>query len=166
MQQSRYIPDVTIGSEQIPVGTCSLAKTLGTLGDRWTLLILREAFYGVRRFDAIHRDLGVPRTVLSERLVKLVQAGLLEKLPYQEVGKRTRHEYRLTGKGADLFPALIALMEWGDRHMSAAPRPPLVLRHVRTGERVNVALVSEDGRVVTALDQLKADIHHQAAWAG
>jgi DNA-binding HxlR family transcriptional regulator len=161
MQQSRYLSDVTIWSEQVPVGTCSLAKTLGTLGDRWTLLILREAFYGVRRFDAMHRDLGLPRTILSERLAKLVETGMLEKLPYQEAGKRTRHEYRLTGKGADLFPALIALMEWGDRHMSETPRPPLVLRHARTGERVNIALVSEDGRVVTQLDQLKAEIRYR-----
>ena len=115
---------------------CSIKRTLDIVGEPWTLLILREAFWGVRRFQDFHAFLGLPRTVLTKRLEKLVAAGLLERHPYREGSARTRHEYLLTAAGRDLLPALIALMQWGDAQLGQGPaqivdaetRRPLVLR--------------------------------------
>ena len=92
---------------------CSIAATLSAVGDRWTLLILRDLFRGVRRFERLHRDLGIARNLLTDRLQKLVDLGIIYRAPYQD--RPVRNEYRLTGKGADLSPALVALMGWGDR---------------------------------------------------
>ena len=91
---------------------CSIARTLEVIGDRWTLLILRDAFRGVRRFDELCTDLGMSRAVLTERLKRLVDAGVLTRVPYQE--RPVRHEYRLTPMGVELSPMLVALMRWGD----------------------------------------------------
>ena len=104
---------------------CSIARTLEVIGDRWTLLILRDAFRGVRRFDELQHDLGIARNVLTDRLHKLVDHGVLEKTPYQY--RPARYEYRLTPKGVDLSPALVALMRWGDKWLSEDGRPPIVL---------------------------------------
>src|SRR5690242_9972251 len=93
---------------------CTIGAALAIVGEKWTFLVLREAFNGVRRFDDIRRRTGAPRQVLSDRLARLVAQGLLRKMPYQEPGQRTRTEYRLTGKGLDLFPLIIALLEWGN----------------------------------------------------
>jgi DNA-binding HxlR family transcriptional regulator len=87
---------------------CSIAATLGFVGDRWSLLILRDAFRGVRRFADLRDDLGIARNILADRLDKLVDAEILERVPYQE--RPLRHEYRLTAKGRDLCPTLVALM--------------------------------------------------------
>src|SRR6516164_11779168 len=95
---------------------CTIAATLAIVGEKWTFLVLREAFNGVRRFDDMQRRTGIPRQVLSSRLARLVAEGLLRKVPYQEAGQRSRGEYRLTGKGLDLYPVLVALMQWGDRY--------------------------------------------------
>lgn len=154
-------PDSAIIPERVPVEDCSLAGALALLGDRWTLLVLREAFYGVRRFEDMRRDLGTSRTVLSDRLATLVDAGLLAKEPYREGRQRTRHWYRLTKKGTDLFPALIALMQWGDRHLGKGGQPRLVLCDARTGKPVRAALISEDGEVITHPGNLKAEIRHR-----
>lgn len=94
---------------------CSIARTLEVVGEKWTLLVLREAFYGLRRFDDFARALGCPRDVLSARLKRLVGEGVLRQVPYQDPGSRPRTEYQLTSKGIDLQPALLALMAWGDR---------------------------------------------------
>src|SRR5947209_12110312 len=94
---------------------CSIKRTLDTLGERWTLLVLREAFYGVRRFDDFQHNVGCARNVLSSRLARLVDRGILRREPYREPKSRPRFEYRLTEKGRDLYPILIALMQWGDR---------------------------------------------------
>ncbi|MCP5027147.1 MAG: helix-turn-helix transcriptional regulator [Actinomycetia bacterium] len=110
--------------------SCSIARTLDIIGDRWTLLILRDVFRGVRRFTPIQEDLGVARNLLSDRLTRLVDAGVLEKVPYQD--RPVRHEYRLTPKGVDLSPALVALMKWGDEWYSA-DGPPTVLVHAECG---------------------------------
>lgn len=91
---------------------CSIQRTLDVIGDRWTLLILRDVFRGVRRFSRIHEDLGIAKNLLTDRLVALVDAGIVEKVPYQD--RPVRHEYRLTDKGRALSPALLALMRWGD----------------------------------------------------
>ena len=91
-------------------------RDAGFVGDRWSLLILRDAFRGVRRFADLRDDLGIARNILADRLDKLVDAGILDRVPYQE--RPVRHEYRLTAKGRDLSPALVALMRWGDRWAS------------------------------------------------
>lgn len=109
---------------------CSIAGTLEIIGDRWTILILRDAFRGVRRFDEIQQDLGIARNVLADRLSKLVDHGVLEKRPYQD--RPVRYEYRLTPKGVDLSPALVALMRWGDKHL-AGDDIPTVLVHDSCG---------------------------------
>src|SRR5215204_3268371 len=90
--------------------TCSVARALELVGERWTLLVLRDAFLGVRRFDDFQRSLGVARNVLQTRLERLVEEDLLERRLYQE--RPARYEYRLTEKGLDLWPALVALMKW------------------------------------------------------
>ena len=102
---------------------CAIGAAVGILGERPTFLVLREAFNGVRRFDDMQRRTGMPRQVLSQRLARLVAEGLLRKVRYQESGQRSRDEYRLTDKGLDLYPVLVALMEWGDRYAGERGRP-------------------------------------------
>ena len=97
---------------------CSVQRTLDVIGEKWTLLVLREAFNGVRRFDDMRRHLRVSESVLADRLRTLVDAGVLDTAPYQAPGQRSRREYRLTAKGFDLYPILIALLQWGDRYCS------------------------------------------------
>ncbi|MDX6706513.1 MAG: hypothetical protein QOI48_2359 [Solirubrobacteraceae bacterium] len=101
---------------------CSVARALEVVGERWTILILRDALRGVHRFDDFQRSLGVARNVLHTRLLRLVDEGLLERRQYQE--HPPRHEYRLTPRGEDLWPVLLALMEWGDRHRSEGEASP------------------------------------------
>jgi DNA-binding HxlR family transcriptional regulator len=103
----------------------SVGRTLGLVGERWTLLILREAFFGVRRYGQLARNLGIPRPTLSLRLRTLLDAGLLDRVPYAT----DRYEYRLTEAGLDLFPAIVALMRWGDAHLAGPEGPPIALRH-------------------------------------
>jgi DNA-binding HxlR family transcriptional regulator len=119
---------------------CSIARTLQVVGEKWTLLVLREAFYGVRRFDDFHAALGCARNLLSARLKTLVAHGLLEKRGYRDDRGRGRHEYRLTDKGRDLFPAVVALMQWGDRWAADDAGPAVVLSHRDCGERVTAQL--------------------------
>jgi DNA-binding HxlR family transcriptional regulator len=126
---------------------CSVAGTLGVVGEKWTLLVLREAFLGVRRFADLQRNLGAPKAVLTERLATLVDQGVLVRVPYQAEGERQRHEYRLTQKGIDLYPALVALMEWGDRYL-ADEGAPLRLQHRDCGAAVRLELVCEEGHLV------------------
>ena len=110
----------------------SVGRALGLVGERWTLLILREAFFGVRRFGQLARNLNIPRPTLSARLRTLVDAGLLERVLYAR--DPDRHEYRLTQAGRDLFPAIVALMRWGDEHLPVPKGPPIVLRHNSCGQ--------------------------------
>jgi DNA-binding HxlR family transcriptional regulator len=117
---------------------CSIASTLQVIGDRWTFLILRDAFRGVRRFDDFASDLGIARNLLTDRLGKLVEHGILAKVPYQQ--RPVRHEYRLTEKGRDLSPALVAFMHWGDKHL-AHDEPPVVLVHDACGEPLDQVFV-------------------------
>ena len=114
----------------------SVGRALALVGERWTLLILREAFFGVRRFGELSRNLGIPKPTLSARLRTLVDAGLLDRVPVEE-----HHEYRLTDRGRDLFPAIVALMKWGDAHLAGPDGPPIVLRHHACGEIVDARLV-------------------------
>jgi DNA-binding HxlR family transcriptional regulator len=117
---------------------CPIAGSLDVLGARSAFLILREAFYGTTRFDDFAQRVGISESVAAARLRELVDDGLLEREPYREPGRRTRHEYRLTEKGADLLPALAALMQWGDRWLEGGS--PVHLRHRGCGERVEVQL--------------------------
>ena len=110
---------------------CSVARTLGVIGDRWTMLVLREAFMRTRRFDDFQRLTGAPRPVLSSRLAALVDEGVLERVPYGPRG--ARFEYRLTEKGLDLYPVIVSLLRWGDRWMADAGDPPVELRHKGCG---------------------------------
>jgi DNA-binding HxlR family transcriptional regulator len=106
---------------------CSVARTLSVVGDRWTLLVVRECFLGTRRFDDFQARLGATPHVLADRLRKLVAEGVLERVAYQE--RPRRHEYRLTEKGRDLYPVVASLARWGDRWASGPAGPPLLLRH-------------------------------------
>jgi DNA-binding HxlR family transcriptional regulator len=117
---------------------CSVARALSVVGDRWTLLILRDAFLRTRRFEDFQRQIGVTRHLLADRLRKLVEEGILERVRYQE--KPARYEYRLTEKGRDLHPVILALLRWGDRWMSDEDGPPLALRHKSCGHTMQPAM--------------------------
>jgi DNA-binding HxlR family transcriptional regulator len=129
---------------------CSVARTLAVIGEKWTILVLREVFNGLRRFDEIQDHLGIPRPILSDRLRRLVDEGVLTRSEYREPGQRTRHEYRLTETGRELQTVLLALMEWGDRHPAAPGGPALVVRHRGCGEPLHVELVCAAGHAVTS----------------
>ncbi len=135
---------------------CSVAGTLAVVGEKWSLLVLREAFMGVRRFADLQRLLGAPRAVLTDRLATLVDHGLLRRVPYRAEGERQRHEYRLTQKGLDLYPALVALMEWGDRYVTDDGAAPLELQHRDCGERVHLALVCDAGHTLSGARDVRA----------
>lgn len=113
----------------------SVSRALSLVGDRWTFMILREAFFGVRRYGQLARNLNIPRPTLSLRLRKLVDSGLLDRVLYST--EPERHEYRLTQAGRDLFPAVIALMRWGDAYLAGPQGAPIVLRHETCGERTH-----------------------------
>jgi DNA-binding HxlR family transcriptional regulator len=132
--------------------TCSIARTLGVVGERWTFLILREAFLGVSRFAEFRDRLGVAPDVLSDRLATLVEYGVMEREPYREPGARSRSAYRLTPAGRELQVVLSALQQWGDEHL---PRPegPTMLRRVRgTDDPVHVGYLDEGGHEIPAAD--------------
>ena len=126
---------------------CSLARSLAVIGDRWTLLVLRESFLGVKRFEDFLKRLGIARRVLTERLTQLVDEGVLEKRPYQD--RPVRHEYRLTEKGLGLYPAIVALVHWGDEHYAGEDGPPVLHRHKTCGHDFrSVMTCSECGEVI------------------
>lgn len=106
---------------------CSVARTLELVGERWTILIIRDALMDVRRFDGFLNRLGIARNVLTDRLNRLVDNGILERVAYQQ--RPLRHEYQLTGKGRELAPVIITLMEWGDRHLATEAGPPRRIEH-------------------------------------
>jgi DNA-binding HxlR family transcriptional regulator len=123
---------------------CSVARALELVGERWTLLIIRDAFLGRRRFDEFQASLGVARNVLAERLNRLVEEGILERTAYSE--RPPRSEYGLTEKGRDLAIPLLALMQWGDKH--ASRKPPRIARRRNDRTRVKAVLVDRDNNVV------------------
>ena len=114
---------------------CSIAATLEIVGERWTMLIIREALLGVHRFDEMQADLGIARNVLQARLERLVGHGILERRRYQE--RPDRYAYHLTEKGLDLWPAVVALMQWGDKHADVPGGPPVRLEHRGCGGAVD-----------------------------
>ena len=116
---------------------CSIARSLELVGERWTLLVIRDVFRGKRRFDEIQESLGIARNVLTARLKTLTEEGILQRRLYQE--RPERYEYRLTQKGLDLYPVLLSLMEWGDRYK--VEEPPVRLIHKACGEEAEPHLV-------------------------
>jgi DNA-binding HxlR family transcriptional regulator len=117
---------------------CSIARALSVVGDRWSLLILREAFLRTRRFDDFQVRTGAPRPVLAERLKTLVEHDVLERRQYSEHPER--YEYRLTEKGLDLYPVVVSLLGWGDRWMTDGDEPPVRLRHRDCGDFIHPEL--------------------------
>ena len=130
---------------------CSLARSLAIVGDRWTLLILRDCFMGIRRFEHFQARLGVTRHVLSDRLRKLQEGGILAKVPYQE--RPRREEYRLTAMGRDLYPVMVHLAQWGDKYLAAQFGPPVIRVHRQCGETLHASLHCDHcGEAVGAAD--------------
>jgi DNA-binding HxlR family transcriptional regulator len=126
---------------QYPSQVCSIAGALEVVGERWSLLIVRDVFLGLRRFDEIQENLGIARNVLQTRLRRLEDEGVLERRLYQE--RPARYEYRLTDKGLDLWPTIVALMKWGDRHAVQPAGPPVLLEHRGCGGAVDEHLTCE-----------------------
>lgn len=143
---------------------CTIAKTLDVLTTRSAFLLLREAFYGTARFDDFAQRAGLSEPVTATRLKELVDHGLLEREDYQEPGQRTRQRYRLTDKGADLLPALVALMQWGDRWLDDRGGP-VELRHRDCGQTVTVELRCAAGHTATP-DRLDLAVHRPRRTAG
>jgi DNA-binding HxlR family transcriptional regulator len=124
---------------------CSIARTLEIVGERWTFHVLRELFFGLRRFEDLHRAVGCNRTLLSDRLTTLVDHGILAKVDYREPKQRSRPEYRLTDKGQELLPGLLALMDWGDRWTADPEGPAVTVRHNDCDAQVHVTLACDAG---------------------
>ncbi len=131
------------------IDRCSIGKALDVLRNRSTFLLMREAFYGTTRFEDFAERVGLSDPVTAPRLRELVDEGLLEREDYREPGKRTRQRYRLTEKGSDLLPTLVALMQWGDRWLDDRGGP-VELRHCECGERVGVELRCAAGHAVAS----------------
>jgi DNA-binding HxlR family transcriptional regulator len=131
---------------------CSIARSLEVLGERWTFLILREAFSGVTRFADFRAALGIAPDVLSDRLSTLVESGILTKQPYREPGARSRFSYHLTPAGHELLVVLGALQQWGDDHLPNPGGPTIVRRSRRTGRSLRVDFVDDNGRKVRYKD--------------
>jgi DNA-binding HxlR family transcriptional regulator len=129
---------------------CSIARALELIGERWTLLIVRDAFLGVRRFDDFQRSLGLSRGILTDRLTRLVEAGVLERRRYQE--RPPRYEYRLTQKGRDLWPVTMALAKWGDRYLAEEGPPRLFLHRGCGGEVTERLTCAKCGAELTVRD--------------
>jgi len=125
---------------------CSIARALEVVGDRWTLLVIRDVLLGTRRFDQLLESLGAASNVLADRLARLVAEGILERVRYSE--RPDRFEYHLTGKGRELGLCLLALMQWGDRYIS--DKPPRIARRPSDGSPVSVRLVAGDGSIVAS----------------
>ena len=131
----------TMRSADLALESCSIARPTAVLGDRWTLVILRQAFNGVKRFEDFQQTLGISRSLLSERLGRLVDEDILRREPYKDE-VRTRDRYRLTEKGLDLYPVLMALREWGDKYM-AEDGPPVRIHHRDCGGKVSIEVRCE-----------------------
>ncbi len=134
-----------------------MTSVLEVVGERWALLIVREVSLGVRRFDEIQSATGAPRTVLSDRLRRLIAAGILGTRDYRLPGARARVEYTLTDAGFDLLPVLSALSDWGQRHL-AGQHPRVVYRHRGCGGRITARLQCECGEQTGPQERLIAEV--------
>jgi DNA-binding HxlR family transcriptional regulator len=136
----------------IRLDACNLVSGLGLIGDKWSLLLLRSALYGVRRFDDFKAELDIPRTILSDRLKKLVLAGIMVRQTYQVSGNRPRLEYILTGMGEDLRLPLLAMTQWADAWLGGVEPKPLRLVDRATGTSVRIGLVNSEGSEIAHHD--------------
>ncbi|GAA1696807.1 winged helix-turn-helix transcriptional regulator [Fodinicola feengrottensis] len=132
---------------------CQIAQTVDLLGDWWTPLVLREAFYGIKRFDEFQSALGIARNTLTERLNRLVTEGLLEKVPYHQ--EPVRYEYVLTGKGKDFFPVLAAIAAWGDRWLYEESSAPITMHHTTCDHDAHAEVVCSHCHTPLASDEVR-----------
>jgi DNA-binding HxlR family transcriptional regulator len=135
---------------KVPDASCSIERSLGVLGERWTFLILREAFFGVTRFAEFRDRLGVAPDVLTDRLTTLVSHGVMQREPYQEPGSRSRFAYRLTPAGRDLQVVLGALQQWGDQYLPRAEGPSMLRRVAGSDHPVHIGYIDPAGQEVPA----------------
>lgn len=134
----------------VPLEDCGMAAAAEIVGDNWTLLILREAFYSVVRYDDMRADLGISRSVLSDRLSKLVARGVLEKQPYREEGDRERMAYILTQRGREFGVVLLAMLEWGNRTLEGGPR--YIIAEKGTANPARLGLIDRTGKEISPLE--------------
>jgi DNA-binding HxlR family transcriptional regulator len=144
MHPTPAVPDALTWS----VDNCTIARALGILGEKWTFVVLREVFTGIRRFDDMRVRTGIPRQVLANRLATLVEHEVLQRVPYQQPGARARHEYRLTRKGFALYPVLITMLDWGNQYLADPPGPPLRFVHTDCDADVHAELRCEAGHPI------------------
>ena len=135
---------------------CSVARTAAVVNDGWTVLVLRDLFNGVRRFDDLATHLGIARNVLTRRLAALTEAGVFTREPYREPGSRARHEYRLTAAGRDLRPVILAMGAWGDTHRAGADGPPVVVEHADCGAPVHVEVRCAEDHLIETESRLRS----------
>jgi DNA-binding HxlR family transcriptional regulator len=132
------------------VDNCTVTRAMTILGERWALVVLREIVNGVRRFEDMREHTDIPRQVLTNRLAMLVHEGILRRVPYQEPGERARNEYRLTDKGFDLYPVLVAVWQWGDRYLADPEGSPVEMAHRDCGALLGVHMRCEAGHELHA----------------
>lgn len=143
MSNSALTPQTLRRRSPVPVDQCGAALASEIIADKWTLLIIREAFYGVMRYEDMRADIEIPRSVLTQRLKRLVEHGILERKPYREAGARTRYAYILSSKGKDLALTILALMQWGDTHLKNGVKAIDVLE--KTSKKpLKVGLIYQD----------------------
>jgi DNA-binding HxlR family transcriptional regulator len=133
------------------VDNCTIGRAMAILGEKWTMVVLREVFNGIRRFDDMRVRTQIPRQVLTNRLSSLVEHGVLRRVPYREPGARERHEYRLTDKGFDLYPMLVAVKSWGDAYLADPEGPPLTLVHRDCEAEVHTEIHCAAGHPVNSM---------------
>ena len=134
---------------------CTIGRAMEILGEKWTVVVLREVFSGVRRFDDMRVRTKIPRQVLANRLGELVDRGVLRRVPYREPGARVREEYRLTPMGFDLYPVLMAVRQWGDRYLADVDGPPLRTVHRDCGAAVEVQLCCAEGHRIESAREVQ-----------
>lgn len=139
--------------QTVDASTCSVARTLAVIGEKWSLLVLRDAYNGLHRYDELRRHLGIADAVLSDRLRTLLSAGILDRRSYREPGRRSRAEYVVTEAGWDLQPVVIGLLQWGDRHLPPDDGSLVEVRHRGCGGSVEaIVRCTVDGEELAARD--------------
>jgi DNA-binding HxlR family transcriptional regulator len=148
IRPSLGVVNATLTALDWSVEHCTIGRTMEILGEKWTIVVLREVFSGIRRFDDMRVRTSIPRQVLANRLTMLVDKGVLRREPYREPGARLRQEYRLTAKGLDLYPVLMALAAWGDRYLADPDGPPMEFVHRDCEQAVRLEVRCVDGHEV------------------
>nr|WP_234815020.1 helix-turn-helix domain-containing protein [Noviherbaspirillum denitrificans] len=136
---------------------CSVARALQIIGDRWTFLVIREMFFGVRRFDEFHANLGIASNILTDRLQRLTEHGIIEKRQYQ--ARPERFEYRYTAKGRELYSSMIVMMRWGDKWLSKG-RPPLIIRHRKCQHDFHAVVACSECRQELDVHEMRYELRY------